>query len=158
MYDVAPKTVFRARKRFIFARVRLDGRSRPLTGWLLALALLLSAAGLPAIPSPAVASVVQRHHVAPVSQQALARFAHINALARQIQRRYRQAFSHAHTPAQARKVAREMNRAVTRMFRQQGMSVARYRRVRRYLMQEALNAPPQPIVVAGNTTPDGSGS
>ncbi len=157
MSDVVPRTVFHPATPFLSSRARLHGRSRILSEWLVALALLLAAAALPAVPSPAAASVVRRQQVAPVSQQALARFQHINALARQIQRRYRHAFSHAHTPAQARKVARQMNRAVTRMFRQQGMTVARYRRVRRYLMQEALNAP-RPIVVAGNTTPNGSGS
>ena len=119
--------------------------------------LLLAAVLSCALLAPAAGAAQPGKQATPVSARELARFNHINALARRIQRRYRQAFAHAQSGREARHVAHEMDRAVTRMFRSQGMSVARYRHIRRYLMQEALNGS-RPMVVAGATPPKGGGS
>jgi len=120
-------------------------------------AVLLAAAVCCAVLAPAAQAAQQGTQATPVNAHELARFNHINALARRIQRRYRQAFAHAQSGREARHVAHEMDRAVTRMFRSQGMSVARYRHIRRYLMREALNGS-RPMVVAGTTPPKDGGS
>lgn len=123
--------------------------------WLVALLLLAPCAP---VWADNVAPAARPAAAVPVTARDLARFDQINSLARQIQRRYSQAFAHARTRQQAQQVAQAMDRAVTRMFRRQGMSEARYRRVRHYLMREALNSPSRPMQVAGTAAPAGGGS
>lgn len=117
---------------------------------LLVVVQCIAVAGIPLMARAADAHT----QASPVTAHALARFARINAQARQIQRRYRRAFAHASSPQQAQRVAQAMNQAVTRMFHKEGMSVSRYRNIRQYLMREALNGS-RPLVVAGTMGPNG---
>lgn len=106
--------------------------------------------------SPSVVAAQRQDQAAPVTARELERFDHINALARRIQHRYSQAFAHADGPHQARRVAQEMDRAITRMFRRQGMSAQRYRHIRHYVMKQTLSGS-RPMV-AGTTSFGNGGS